>query len=82
MSKKLISLNIEQLESEMSIAGNPVKTANIVKEIYARVDSSLDAFNVSEIQNMGLGLKWIISRLNHQLKYLETRNGQQYQRIK
>lgn len=80
MATKLINLTLEELQSEMSIAGSPEKVTAIIKKMY-EISNDIDSSNVSEVQNLGLGLRWIIARLNHHLKYLESKTGQSYQRI-
>lgn len=80
MAKKLINLTIEELRDEMSISGSPEKIAGHIQKAYEQFNE-VDTKNVSEIQNLGLGLRWIIARLNHHIKYMEGQTGQSYERI-
>ena len=65
----------------MSIAGNAAKVCQTVQQIKDDIQEKTDWSNITEIQSLGLGLRWMIAKLNLELKHREQMNKQKYERI-
>jgi hypothetical protein len=63
MGKKLSSMTWEEVQSEMSIAGNPAKITQLGRDIEDLLLPKLDATNRAEMINAELMLKRLIAEI-------------------
>jgi hypothetical protein len=63
MGRKLTSLSWDDMQKEMSIAGDPDKIAQLGKDIEQLISSKIDATNRAELTNIEFMLQRLIAEV-------------------
>lgn len=64
MAKKLSTMTWDQVEAEMSIAGNPSKVTQLGRDIEGLLLPALDATNRAELTNVEFMLQRLLAEIN------------------
>ena len=63
MAKKLTSMSWEDMQSEMSLAGNPEKIRNMFQSVMNQLSACIDGKNIAELENAQFATKRIMAEL-------------------
>jgi len=63
MAKKLTSMSWDDMQNEMSLAGNPEKVRRFGQQIMENIEANIDGKNIPEIVNTQFALKRIMDEL-------------------
>jgi hypothetical protein len=63
----------DEIQSEMSIAGEPERARRFGEEVYALSANSMDAYNIPSVDNQIFALQRVIAELNNWRKIVEQR---------
>lgn len=77
MAKPISQLTTDEVEKQMSIAGNPRKITRMMEEILALIGTTIDPSNPAEIINIEFALKRIQAEVGTWKKMYGKRTGQQ-----
>lgn len=74
MGKKLSTMSWDEMQKEMSIAGNPEKIAALGKGIMETIASEMDSTNRAEMTNIEFALQRILAEIKLYQRMYDKKN--------
>jgi hypothetical protein len=73
MAKRLVNKSWDEVQQEMSIAGEPERARKFGEDVHELSCESMDTNNISSIDNQIFALERVIAELKNWRKILESR---------
>lgn len=76
MTNRLTNMTWDDVQKEMSIAGNPEKITALCKSAMDQIEQTVDMTNAAELINIEFGISRILAEVRLWKRMYEKRTGQ------